>query len=555
MKPANVILRPDGTVCLIDFGIAGQLRAKHLPNPQDATMNIGSPGYAAPEQWSELATSDVTTDVYGLSAMLHELLTGEDPATRAPFMFPKPSKLRKGIKPELEAIIMRGLEMDQAERWPAVKDLRLALEGFLGQAGNQSQNAAPLANQLVTPTTFQTDPELLGIFGQIKMPIANPSYYARTVLDNQRASNQQAYVRLQQYCLAGLLEEAFREAERLVKAVRQLANQNDAEKNIQDEFLFILGKLEEARGNLERAKKAYQESIACDPTRQLAYQALSRIKQAPLLARAKQQAARVQAAQTAASRRQAAFSKVRSLAGNYWQVLCHQFSLADAADRLSGSHSFLLATAITVGGQIGLRAYPEFIPSLDGWAWAGIAGMILFGWALLECFFGLVKALFNPLASPPSGERALWSLGIVVAATICSALWWGNGSELDEYWSHGESGERGEIFNTLAEVEPNEPLASYRGRLQTASTIATYEEYTTYITAHRELIDAQEADRISEIGDKVTRANLDLAQERYKVAVQALKVGPPTPSESPISSPEGMSDARRDHRAGWLLLF
>lgn len=546
MKPANVILRPDGTVCLIDFGIAGFLRPKQAPNPQDGTMNIGSHGYAAPEQWSELAQSDVTTDVYGVCAMLHELLTGADPATRAPFMFPKPSKLRQGVKAELEQIIMRGLEMDQAERWPTVNALRQALEKYLGHPGNRPQAVAPLTGQLVTSTTFQSDPELLTIFTQIKMPAGGG--YGQEQLTDQRWNNKQAYERLRQYCQAGLLEEAFREAERLVKAMRQLARYND-EKNLQDEFLFILGKLEEARGNLERAKKAYQESILCDPTRQLAYQALARIKQAPLIAQAQQQVARAQAAQKAAQTRQAAVGRVRSAGTKFWQIICQQFSLADAADRLSTAYSFLLPTAITIGGQIGFRTDPQFLASLDGLAWAGLAGMVLIGWFALHGFFGAMGYLYQK----NSINFGSWMSEIVVASLLFSAAWLGNGILLDDFWPNGDLGERGQIFNTLAEVEPKESIEVYRGRLRVAASIATYDEYLKYLVARRALDEAITA--YNNDTNKVSRFNRDAAQADCVAAIQALKEATAVPPIPPVPSPEDVSHTGRDHGAGWLLLF
>ena len=76
MKPANVMLKPDGTVTLIDFGTA-----KNYEINYGETTGIGTIGYAAPEQYigSGLGRTDARTDIYCLGMTLYHLLTGQDP--------------------------------------------------------------------------------------------------------------------------------------------------------------------------------------------------------------------------------------------------------------------------------------------------------------------------------------------------------------------------------------------------------------------------------------------------------------------------------------------
>jgi len=74
LKPANIMLTRGKKLYLIDFGIA---RAFNPGKPRDTTP-LGSPGYAAPEQYGR-AQSDARTDVYALGATLQTLLTGRDP--------------------------------------------------------------------------------------------------------------------------------------------------------------------------------------------------------------------------------------------------------------------------------------------------------------------------------------------------------------------------------------------------------------------------------------------------------------------------------------------
>ena len=70
LKPANVILSPDGTARLIDFGIARFFKSGKTSD----TRALGTPGYAAPEQYGR-GQSDARTDIYALGATLHEALS------------------------------------------------------------------------------------------------------------------------------------------------------------------------------------------------------------------------------------------------------------------------------------------------------------------------------------------------------------------------------------------------------------------------------------------------------------------------------------------------
>src|SRR5438067_5747542 len=81
LKPSNVIRTPEGHLYLIDFGIARHFK----PGQARDTMILGSPGYASPEQYGRAQTTP-QADIYSLGAMLHQLLTGSDPA-QTPFSF------------------------------------------------------------------------------------------------------------------------------------------------------------------------------------------------------------------------------------------------------------------------------------------------------------------------------------------------------------------------------------------------------------------------------------------------------------------------------------
>jgi hypothetical protein len=124
LKPANVILRPDGGIALIDFGIARYFK----PGQAKDTIPFGSPGYAAPEQYGKVQTTP-RTDIYGLGVLLHHLLTGDDPS-QTPFRF---VALRVDDEPELrdlEKLIMHMVQMDAAERPENITIVKEKLQGI-----------------------------------------------------------------------------------------------------------------------------------------------------------------------------------------------------------------------------------------------------------------------------------------------------------------------------------------------------------------------------------------------------------------------------------------
>ena len=121
LKPANIIIQPDGKLKLIDFGAVfvtdfGRNREQFV---------TGTPGYSAPEQW-ENGGARKETDIYGLGAVLHEMLTGIHPGQHGQERRPV-REYDKSISPQMDKIISQCTRMRPSERYHSMEQLKKAL--------------------------------------------------------------------------------------------------------------------------------------------------------------------------------------------------------------------------------------------------------------------------------------------------------------------------------------------------------------------------------------------------------------------------------------------
>jgi serine/threonine protein kinase len=122
LKPANIMLKPDGRIALIDFGIARQFK----PGKAKDTMPFGTPGYAAPEQYGRAQTTP-RTDIYSFGVILHQLLTGDDPAL-AQFCFAPLHLEDQPALAGLETLVMQMVEMDADKRPESISVIKEELQ-------------------------------------------------------------------------------------------------------------------------------------------------------------------------------------------------------------------------------------------------------------------------------------------------------------------------------------------------------------------------------------------------------------------------------------------
>jgi serine/threonine-protein kinase len=150
LKPANAVITRDGTVKLLDFGIAKLLRPTkddpdeltHTATHTIAGVVVGSPGYMSPEQAAGQAL-DVRSDVFSFGIVLHELLCGVRPSGNG-------DALRSGqAPPALARIVQRCLAVDPRERVQTMAEVRAVLEH--AAAGLTSAPIGPRPSIAVLP--------------------------------------------------------------------------------------------------------------------------------------------------------------------------------------------------------------------------------------------------------------------------------------------------------------------------------------------------------------------------------------------------------------------
>ena len=126
MKPANIMLQPDGSVKLIDFGTARQLCGSDI---QEDTVCLGTPGYAAPEQWGGCGQTDPRTDIFCLGATLCHLATGREPGC-SPWERLKDGPEGRELSVGFWEVLKKCTRREPGERFQSCQELTYALEHY-----------------------------------------------------------------------------------------------------------------------------------------------------------------------------------------------------------------------------------------------------------------------------------------------------------------------------------------------------------------------------------------------------------------------------------------
>jgi len=165
VSPANLIITPNGTVKLTDFGVSKSFGDLQLTNCGDI---VGSLEYMAPEQARGSAHSDLRSDLYSAGAILHEVLTGTKPfggnrrfapiVTDAESDPPRPTDLEPRLDQRWNAVVSKALLRDRESRYSSASEFWQAIE----QVAPPSSRNASLAAAMKPPR-----------FGVIKAAVAS----------------------------------------------------------------------------------------------------------------------------------------------------------------------------------------------------------------------------------------------------------------------------------------------------------------------------------------------------------------------------------------------
>lgn len=183
MKPANVMLQPNGSIKLIDFGIAREYKEQNLED----TVNLGTKGYAAPEQFGGKGQTDQRTDVYCLGVTLYHLVTGKNPCEPPYEIYPirywKPS-----LSAGLESIILKCTQLNPEDRYESCAELLYAINHYEEADDSYRNKQKQKVGIVATILGMSIVSFVVGVCGQLFMINANNNNYDNNILAAEKAA-------------------------------------------------------------------------------------------------------------------------------------------------------------------------------------------------------------------------------------------------------------------------------------------------------------------------------------------------------------------------------
>lgn len=175
MKPANVMLKPEGNIKIIDFGIAREYKEANLAD----TTVLGTKGYASPEHYGSRQT-DARSDIYTIGMTMHHLLTGVDPRP-ADYIYAPIRQWNPELSGGLERIIDKCVSPDPKDRYQSCNELLYALEHYEEEDGAYKRKQKRKLFSFITSSALALVMIIVGTGGQLLSIYANNQNYDQKI--------------------------------------------------------------------------------------------------------------------------------------------------------------------------------------------------------------------------------------------------------------------------------------------------------------------------------------------------------------------------------------
>jgi serine/threonine protein kinase len=180
IKPGNLFVTPDGTLRVLDFGIARAEEPEPLSHTRTGAV-MGTPAFMAPEQaLGQTGQVDAQTDVWAVGATMVRLLTGEyvhaAPTAEAMRVYAgsRPARslttIAPGIDARLGAIVDKALVSDKAARWPSAAAMRVALASL---GASPLLTPSSIASDARPQPSIASDPSTEGVVAVSRRPLTS----------------------------------------------------------------------------------------------------------------------------------------------------------------------------------------------------------------------------------------------------------------------------------------------------------------------------------------------------------------------------------------------
>ena len=179
LKPSNVLVDPQGTRFVTDFGLAKRLTDTAGDHSiTEPGQVLGTPRYVAPEQAAGRKDLTVAADVYSLGVILYERLTGQTPFAGDDALTllrqvretepPRPSTIKPGLDRDLETVVLKCLDKEPARRYSSAEALADDLSNWL--AGRPS-TARPVAQAERVWRWCKRNPAVAGLAASLALAL------------------------------------------------------------------------------------------------------------------------------------------------------------------------------------------------------------------------------------------------------------------------------------------------------------------------------------------------------------------------------------------------